>query len=84
MVPLGYRVENRALHIFEDHAILIRRLFTSYIELGSVSALKCRLDAAALHVPERIDGAGRRCGGKPFSRGQDLVEVAPEIGRAHV
>ena len=69
VVPLGYRVENRALHIFEDHASLIRRLFASYLELGSVSALKCRLDAAALHVPERIDGAGRRCGGKPFSRG---------------
>ena len=69
VVPLGYRVENRALHIVEDHAILIRRLFASYLELGSVSALKCRLDAAGLHVPERIDGAGRRCGGKPFSRG---------------
>ena len=34
-----------------------------------LSAVKCRLDAAGLHVPERIDGAGRRCGGKPFSRG---------------
>ena len=53
VVPLGYRVEDRALHIVEDHAILIRRLFASYIELGSVSALKCRLDAAGLIVPER-------------------------------
>src|SRR5215213_2817988 len=69
VVPLGYRVENRALHIVEDHASLIRRLFAGYLELGSVSALKCRLDAVALHVPERVDGAGRRCGGKPFSRG---------------
>ena len=69
VVPLGYRVENRGLHIFDDHASLIRRLFASYLELGSVSALKCRLDAAGLHVPERIDGGGRRCGGKPFSRG---------------
>ena len=40
-------------NIVEDHAILIRCLFTSYHELGSVSALKCRLDAAGLHVPER-------------------------------
>src|SRR5918993_969794 len=40
VVPLGYRVEDRALHIVEDHAILIRRLFASYLELGSVSALK--------------------------------------------
>jgi site-specific DNA recombinase len=69
VVPLGYRIENRALHIVEDHAVLIRSLFASYLELGSVSALKCQLDAAGPHVPERIDGAGRRCGGKPFSRG---------------
>jgi site-specific DNA recombinase len=26
VVPLGYRVENRALHIVEDHALLVRRL----------------------------------------------------------
>src|SRR5215207_6946649 len=61
VVPLGYRVEDRALHIFEDHAILIRRLFAGYLELGSVSALKCRLDAAGLIVPEpsmeRVDAA---------------------------
>src|SRR3954454_12813119 len=35
VVPLGYRVENRALHIVEDHAILIRRLFTRYLQLRS-------------------------------------------------
>ena len=46
-----------------------RRLFTSYVKLEAVSALKAQLDAAGLHVPERVDGAGRRCGGKPFSRG---------------
>jgi site-specific DNA recombinase len=69
VVPLGYRVENRALHIVEDHAILIRRLLTTYLELGAVSGLKCQLDAGGLHVPERVDGAGRPCGGNPFSRG---------------
>src|SRR5215217_543986 len=69
VVPLGYRVEDRALHIFEDHAILIRTIFSRSLALGSVGALKASLDAAGLHVPERIDGAGRRCGGKPFSRG---------------
>ena len=69
VVPLGYRVESRALHIVEEHAALIRTIFDRYLELGSVSALKRSLDEAGLHVPERIDGAGRRCGGKPFSRG---------------
>ena len=82
VVPLGYRVENRALHIVENNAILIRRLFAGYLELGSVSALKCRLDAAGLHVPERVDGAGRRCGGKPFSRGHLYKILSNPIHRA--
>src|SRR5215218_4870719 len=45
-----------------DLTDLFTRRFTSRMVLQ-------RLDAAGLHVPERIDGAGRRCGGKPFSRG---------------
>src|SRR3954454_19191167 len=43
VVPLGYRVENRALHIVEDNAILIRRLYAGYLELGSGSAPQARL-----------------------------------------
>src|SRR5215208_2016762 len=39
------------------------------IWMGGVVPLGYRLEAAGLHVPERVDGAGRRCGGKPFSRG---------------
>jgi site-specific DNA recombinase len=69
VVPLGYRAEKRALHIVEKHATLIRTIFTSYLEFGSVSTLKRQLNDARLHVPQRTDGAGRCCGGKPFSRG---------------
>ena len=38
VVPLGYRVEDRALHIIEDHAEIVRSLFQRYLEAGSVSA----------------------------------------------
>jgi DNA invertase Pin-like site-specific DNA recombinase len=69
VVPLGYRVEARALHVVEEHAVLIRMLFDRYRELGSVARLKLELDDRCIRVPERIDGAGRRCGGASFSRG---------------
>src|SRR5271163_498381 len=69
VVPLGYRVENRALHIVEDHAELVRGLFKRYLEVGSVPRLKERLDAEDVRLPIRIDGKGRSTGGGLFSRG---------------
>ena len=36
VVPLGYRVEDRALHIVDDHAVIVRSLFQRYLEAGSV------------------------------------------------
>ena len=32
VVPLGYRVEDRALHVVEDHAEIVRSLFRRYLE----------------------------------------------------
>jgi site-specific DNA recombinase len=69
VVPLGYRVENRALHIVEDHAELVRGLFKRYLEAGSVPRLKERLDAEDVRLPIRIDGKGRSTGGGLLSRG---------------
>ena len=40
VVPLGYRVEDRALRIVEDHAAIVRSLFRRYLEAGSVVRLK--------------------------------------------
>ncbi len=45
VVPLGYRVEDRALHIVDDHAEIVRSLFRRYLEAGSVVRLKQQLDA---------------------------------------
>jgi site-specific DNA recombinase len=69
VVPLGYRVDDRALHIVEDHAEIVRSLFQRYLEAGSVVRLKQRLDAEGFRLPVRIDRAGRSTGGGPLSRG---------------
>ena len=69
VVPLGYRVEERGLHIVDDHAAIVRSLFRRYLEAGSVVRLKQRLDAEGVRIPIRIDAAGRSTGGGLFSRG---------------
>jgi site-specific DNA recombinase len=69
VVPLGYRVEDRALHIVEDHAEIVRSLFRRYLGAGSVVRLTRRLDADGVRIPIRIDGGGRSTRGGLFSRG---------------
>jgi site-specific DNA recombinase len=69
VVPLGYRVEDRALRIVEDHAAIVRSLFRRYLEARSVVRLKQQLDAEGFRLPVRIDGGGRSIGGGLFSRG---------------
>src|ERR1700744_2162209 len=43
-VPLGYEAKNRSLIIHPQEAGLIRKIFESYIKLGSVHKLKTLLD----------------------------------------
>jgi site-specific DNA recombinase len=43
-VPFGYRVENRALQVVEEHAEFVRELFRRHLEVGSVVRLKVILD----------------------------------------
>src|SRR5271170_7373370 len=69
VVPLGYRAEDRALHVVEDHAEIVHSLFRRYLDAGSVVRLKQQLDAESFRLPIRIDGAGRSTGGSPISRG---------------
>ena len=68
-VPFGYRVENRALHIVEEHAEFVRELFKRYLKLGSVVRLKTVLDAENVRLPVRIVGTGKTTGGGLISRG---------------
>ena len=69
VVPLGYRVENRALHVVEEHADFVRGLFRRYLEIGSVVRLKVILDQENLRLPIRTDGKGKATGGGLISRG---------------
>jgi site-specific DNA recombinase len=68
-VPLGYRVENRALLVVDDHAEFVREVFRRYREIGSVVRLKIALDAENIRLPVRIVGTGRATGGSLISRG---------------
>jgi site-specific DNA recombinase len=69
VVPLGYRVENRAHHVVEEHAVFIRDLFRRYLEIGSVVRLKALLDQEDARLPFRTDGTGKTTGGRLISRG---------------
>jgi site-specific DNA recombinase len=69
VVPLGYRVDNRALHVVEEHAAFVRDLFRRYLETGSVVRLKAALDQENVRLPTRTDGRGKTSGGGLISRG---------------
>ena len=82
VVPLGYRVEERALHIVDDHAEIVRSLFRRYLEAGSVVRLKQQLDAEGVRIPVRIDGGGRSTGGGLLNRGTSKILSNPiYVGR---
>jgi site-specific DNA recombinase len=68
-VPFGYRVENRGLHIVEEHAEFVRTLFKRYLDIGSVVRLKAALDAENVRLPVRVAGTGKTMGGGLISRG---------------
>jgi site-specific DNA recombinase len=69
VVPLGYRVDNRALHVVEEHAAFVRDLFRRFLEIGSVVRLKAALDQENVRLPTRTDGRGKTTGGGLISRG---------------
>jgi site-specific DNA recombinase len=69
VVPLGYRIENRALHVVEEHAVFVRDLYRRYLDIGTVVRLKAILDREDARSPLRTDGTGKTIGGGLISRG---------------
>lgn len=69
VVPLGYCVRERGLHIVEEHAALVRSLFTRYLACGSVVRLSAELAREGVQAPDRRAMTGGRVRGGPFSRG---------------
>ena len=67
--PLGYTPKDRTLVIVPAEAEQVRSLFRRYLELGSVHELEAELRAQGLRSKAWTTQAGRRVGGRVFSRG---------------
>jgi DNA invertase Pin-like site-specific DNA recombinase len=67
--PLGYKPDGRSLAIVDEHAAIIRHIFTRYLLLGNVRQLEDELNAQKIIAPSRTSNAGKTIGGVPFSRG---------------
>jgi DNA invertase Pin-like site-specific DNA recombinase len=69
LVPLGYDVVDKHLVVNEREAETIRQLFTLYVELGNVGAVKREADRLGLRTKPRLARNGDSCGNQPFMRG---------------
>lgn len=72
-LPLGYDAPTnpttRALVVNAAEAEVVRYIFRTYLELGSVHALVRRLDAEGIRSKVRVTRAGRKRGGTSLTRG---------------
>ncbi|WP_108788717.1 recombinase family protein [Erythrobacter sp. Alg231-14] len=68
-VPLGYRLEDRMLHIEPRETETIRFIFDAYCRLRSVQRVVDALDARGARTKTRIYKSGKTVGGGPFTRG---------------
>jgi site-specific DNA recombinase len=69
VAPLGYEVRNRQLIVNPEEAKVVGEIFSQYLSLGSVAALKRYLDQKKLRTKLRTSAQGHVFGGKDYSRG---------------
>ena len=67
--PLGYDSVDRKLVVNREEAETVRLIFRSYLQIGSIAALKMRLDELGVLSKRRRYDSGREVGGGPISRG---------------
>ena len=67
--PLGYDIVERKLVINKAEAKVVRHIFTRYLELGGVKALKDELERKGYRSKQWTSSSNRTYGGKPFKRG---------------
>jgi site-specific DNA recombinase len=67
--PMGYDVRDRQLIVNEADAATIRRIFATYLEVGTVPALLARLQAEGVRTAKRYSAKGNQYGERPFTRG---------------
>jgi site-specific DNA recombinase len=69
MVPLGYDLADRALHVNPAEARTVRQLYEMYLNTGSVTALHLEAKSSGLRTKARTHSDGSLCGNKVLSRG---------------
>jgi DNA invertase Pin-like site-specific DNA recombinase len=69
VVPLGYRLGERKLHVDEEEAAIVRLIFSLYLELGSVCALQRELRRRDIRSRVRKLASGRIVGGVHLTNG---------------
>jgi site-specific DNA recombinase len=82
-LPTGYDVQDRRLIINPHDAEAIRKIFSLYLEEGTVPRLVDRLEREGMRTAVRTSVKGRRSGGLSFGRGQlyRLLSNPVYIGR---
>lgn len=68
-VPLGYRLQDRKLHIDAEEAEKIRYIFARYLELGSGRLVVAELDRQGIRSKPRRNRHGREYGNTTIGRG---------------
>ena len=67
--PLGYDPGDHTLIVNEGEAETVRRIFTRYLELGSVHALARELNVEGVRSKRWTTAKGREIGGEALTRG---------------
>ena len=69
IVPLGYDIKDRKLVVNAVESKIVQGIFTRYLQLGCVRALKLELDRVGVHSKLRVRADGKSYGGGPLYRG---------------
>ena len=68
-IPMEYDAKERKLHIIEEEAEIIRRIFRRYLQLRSVHLLQKELEEQGIRSRARTSKTGKPVGGKVLGRG---------------
>ena len=67
--PMGYVPSERTLSVHVEQALMVREIFSLYLDLGCVRELKAELDKRGWVTPLRQTKRPGAGGNRPFSRG---------------
>jgi site-specific DNA recombinase len=82
--PLGYDARDRKLVINKDEARTVLHIFSRYVDLRSVRALKEDLDSAGIRSKHRTLQDGTVYGGRTLSRGVLYLMLQNRIYRGEI